>query len=62
MTRELMMKMIEYHFVLNNKLIEVDLNLNQHFRQSHVVRWKEERDFLMLIYTDEKRVVDLNLK
>lgn len=62
MTRELMMKMIEYHFVLNNKLIEVDLNLNQHFRQSHVVRWKEETNFLMLIYRDEKRVGDLNLK
>jgi hypothetical protein len=42
-----MKKMLEYHFVSNNKLVEVDLNLNQYFRQSHFVKWQEEKDFLM---------------
>jgi hypothetical protein len=42
-----MKKMLELHFVLNNKLVEVDLNLNQYFRQSHIEKWKEEKDFSM---------------
>ena len=29
----LMKKMLDYHFVLNNKLFEVDLYLYQDFRQ-----------------------------
>jgi hypothetical protein len=42
-----MKKMLELHFVLNNKLFEVDLNLNQYFQQSHIEKWKEEKDFSM---------------
>ena len=50
-----MKKMIEHHFVWNNKLIKVCLNSNQYFRQSHVVMSKEEKDFLKLIYKNKNK-------